>query len=164
MNVDQSLTAAFTGHRNYDGCVDEALRQTITTLFDRGIHTFLSGMAVGFDLAAAEAVLELRLSLPELRLIAVVPFVGQAYCFPVAERVRYDSILAAADQTIVIEEHYTPACYAHRNDFLVDQASVLVAYYDGSTGGTRYTVKRARRLKSEVLNLWIDPQLEIPNL
>ena len=56
---------AFTGHRTYRGETGDALSRTLEELCARGFRTFLSGMAVGFDLAAAEAVLALRERCPE---------------------------------------------------------------------------------------------------
>lgn len=153
MNLHPAATAAFTGHRTYDRCADEALRRTVCELHARGLTTFLSGMAVGFDLAAAEAVLACRASIPALRLVAVVPFRGQPNRFSARDRERFERILAAADERIVLAESYHRGCYAVRNDFLVDHASVVVAWYDGSPGGTRYTVRRAERKGRQIVHL-----------
>ena len=70
MIPDPCTTVAFTGHRTYCGEASAALAAAIRGLHAHGFRTFLCGMAVGFDLAAAEAVLELRDSLPGLRLVA----------------------------------------------------------------------------------------------
>lgn len=64
MIPDPCTTVAFTGHRTYCGEASAALAAAIRGLHAHGFRTFLCGMAVGFDLAAAEAVLELRDSLP----------------------------------------------------------------------------------------------------
>ena len=55
MIADRRTSVAFTGHRTYRGAAADALRRTVGELYARGFRTFLSGMAVGFDLAAAEA-------------------------------------------------------------------------------------------------------------
>lgn len=146
-----AATAAFTGHRTYDGRADEALRRTLGELYVRGFRRFLCGMAVGFDLAAAEVLLSCGFA--DASLIAVVPFAEQPRRFPTAERERYRRVLAAAADTVIICPEYTAGCYALRNDFLVDHASLVVAYCDGTPGGTAYTVRRARRLGREVINL-----------
>ena len=73
---DSFSTVAFTGHRTYCGQADDTLRRAVGAAYARGCRTFLSGMAVGFDLAAAEAVLECRAVCPGLRLVAVIPFKG----------------------------------------------------------------------------------------
>ena len=131
MIPDPCTTVAFTGHRTYCGEASAALAAAIRGLHAHGFRTFLCGMAVGFDLAAAEAVLELRDSLPGLRLVAVVPFGGQEARFSNADRVRYRAAMSSAD----------------------DAVSLLVAWYDGSPGGTRHTVFRALRRGLEFVNL-----------
>ena len=64
MDRSREHTAAFTGHRRYDGECDDALRAVVRELYGRGFRVFWSGMALGFDLAAAEAVFALRGELP----------------------------------------------------------------------------------------------------
>ncbi|MEG1699759.1 MAG: SLOG family protein [Alistipes sp.] len=156
MEINRTTTVAFTGHRSYGGRGGEAtdaLVAVIEGLYARGFRTFLSGMAVGFDLAAAEAVIACRASMPELQLIAVVPFRAQEGRFSSRDRVRFDRILNDADAVEILSEVYYAGCYAVRNDFLVAHASLLVAWYDGSVGGTCYTVQRAQRVGLELINL-----------
>lgn len=145
--------AAFTGHRSYRHEADEALRRTVAALRSEGVCRFLSGMAVGFDLAAAEAVLACRASDPAIRLIAAIPFRGQERRFPPDERRRFERIVAEADETYCLSESYHPACYHVRNDFLVARAATLVTWYDGTAGGTRYTVERARSCGRRLIHL-----------
>ncbi len=162
MTCERSHTAAFTGHRTYRGEAAEALAALLGDLHAEGYRRFLCGMALGFDMAAAEAVLALRAAHPEVRLVCVVPFAGQDRRFPAVEQERYRRILEAADETVVLRDDYRPDCYARRNDRLTDGASAVVAWYDGSSGGTHYTVRRARRLGLRIHNLWQDPQAEFP--
>lgn len=229
MIADPRTSAAFSGHRTYRGDADAALRTTVRELYARGFRTFLCGMAVGFDLAAAEAVLACRGPvpageygadyagvasggpcpgrgggcaagaavssvpvppfvpgpatpsapglfpapgpsaapraavhaganppsgpLPGLTLVAVVPFAGQEGRFSAADRERFRRVLAAADRCVVLSPAYHAGCYAVRNNYLVEHASLLVAWYDGSPGGTHYTVRRALRRGLELVNL-----------
>ena len=97
MIADSGRSVAFTGHRTYDGTAAESLSAAVERLYGRGFRTFLSGMAVGFDLAAAEAVLTLRAAHPDVRLVAVVPFRGPDERFPPADRVRFPPAVPAAD-------------------------------------------------------------------
>lgn len=153
MSADPRTTVAFTGHRSYRGEADDALSHALESLYARGFRTFLSGMAVGFDLAAADAVLSLRRRCPDVRLVAVIPFRGQEQTFSPAEQQHYREVLDTADASVVLAETYHPGCFRARNDWLVDHAAVLVAWYDGSDGGTRYTVRRALSLGREILSL-----------
>ena len=138
MNSLRSHTAAFTGHRSYCGEADPLLAETVRALYGRGYRNFLSGMAEGFDLAAAEVVLSLRKELSDLRLVCVLPYSDHPAHRPSALQSRYQ----------------------RGNDYLVDHASYLVAWYDGSVGGTQYTVRRAHAAHLPVENLWPDPQLK----
>lgn len=160
-----STTVSFTGHRTYAHQADKQLEDTIRLLYDTGARLFLSGMACGFDLAAADAVIRLRKSCPGLRLGCIVPFEGQERRFPPQEQHLYRMIRQLADEELIVCDGYRADCYQRRNDLLVEQASVLVAWYDGSTGGTRYTVRRAARLGRRIVNLCLIPrEMELPGL
>ncbi|MDE6710917.1 MAG: DUF1273 domain-containing protein [Alistipes sp.] len=150
---DTSATVAFTGHRTYRSEADAALRRKIGELHAAGCRTFLSGMAAGFDLAAAEAVIACRSRLPGLRLVAAVPFEGHINRFSCEDQERFRRIMAAADETVVLSECYHRGVYMVRNDYLVSRAARVVAWFDGSPGGTRYTVQQALRSGRQVDNL-----------
>ena len=150
---DLRTSVAFTGHRTYRGEARETLSQCLEMLYERGFRTFLSGMARGFDLAAAEAVLALRCRHADVRLVCVVPFRRQDASFGLHDRERYRHLLEAADETVCLSEKFHPGCFMVRNDWLVSHATLLVAWYDGSAGGTRYTVRRAMRLGREIRHL-----------
>ena len=111
------LVVGFTGHRTYGGQADGALDAHLTALYGRGARTFVSGMAVGFDMAAAEAVLRLRARYADVRLVCAVPFEGQEARFPAADRERYARLLAAADERVTVCPRYAPGCYARRTAY-----------------------------------------------
>ena len=146
VEAERNRSVAFTGHQDYDGSADGILRAAVYRLWSEGFRFFLSGMACGFDLAAAEAVLALRGECAGMELVAVVPFAGQ----PDAD------VLAAADRTVVLADSYSRGCYYRRNDYLVDHAVRVVAWYIRRNSGTGYTVRRARHQGIEVLNLYED--------
>ncbi len=158
MQFDAATTVAFTGHRTYDDSANERLFSAVRSLYDEGFRTFLSGMAAGFDLAAAEAVLALRNELSVVRLVCVVPFKGQQTRFSPDTRVRYERVIACADLVLTLAPHYAPDVYFRRNDFLVANSSVLVACFSGAKGGTAYTVRQAARKPMRIINIWRDPQ------
>ena len=99
--------------------------------------------------------------LHDVRLVAVVPFRGQECRFRSADRTRWERIVAGADAVEFLAEGYHPGCYAVRNRHLVAHASLVVAWYDGSPGGTQYTVREALRGGRELINLHPDVQLSI---
>ena len=139
VEAERNRSVAFTGHQDYDGSADGILRAAVYRLWSEGFRFFLSGMACGFDLAGA-----------------VVPFAGQPDSFSDADKRRYADVLAAADRTVVLADSYSRGCYYRRNDYLVDHAVRVVAWYIRRNSGTGYTVRRARHQGIEVLNLYED--------
>ncbi len=161
----KNITAAFSGYRPEKMRLCRAapevcrepyplIRETVAALYATGYRRFLSGMARGFDLWAARTVLRMRSEgFPELRLTAAVPFRGQQAGYGRAEATLYEEILDAADCVETLSAFYDRDCFRRRNDWMTDRASVLVCYYTGLGGGTRYTVERARRSGLKVINL-----------
>lgn len=158
MKIEPRKTVAFTGHRTYGGECGERLADAIRRFRAQGYDTFLSGMAVGFDLASAETVLALKAEMPGVRLVCVVPFDGHDEGFSAEDRERFARTVREADETIILARHYSPDVYHRRNDFLVDNSSAVIAYCDGSRSGTLYTLKRALKRGSATENLYPDPQ------
>ena len=162
MNSRRNITVAFTGHRTYCGEANSDLRQTILKLCEEGFTRFLCGMAWGFDLAAGEAVAEAKKHCSEIELVAVVPYDGFEGLFHGDDAEQYGRVMAAADEVVVVSEQGGDAAFRRRNDYLVDNASIVVAWFDGvPRGGTAYTVRRARHSRLPVVNLMHNPQLEL---
>ena len=92
-------------------------------------------MAEGCDLYFCEAVLALREDHSDITLEAAVPFAGQAEHWGAAQRQRYEALLARCDTVTVLQEHYSPGCMMKRNRYMVDHADLIIACYDGKSGG-----------------------------
>ena len=150
-------TCAFTGYRpskmpwGYDEtdarCVEFRfrLREALEYLIGQGYTDFLSGGALGFDQMAAEIVLSLREKYPWVRLIMVIPFDGQADKWSREQCERWLSIIEASDRVIHISHAYDKGVFFRRNHYLVENANLLLAAYDGQPGGTAGTVAYAKR-------------------
>ncbi len=150
------LRVSFTGYRPeklpFSGeddplCVQLKERLTAQTkkLIDDGAEEFLTGMALGVDTWAAEAVLSLRETYPRIRLIALIPCSDQASRWRPEQQERYRDIIFQCDQTVTLSAQYTKTCMRDRNRALVDMCDVLVAVYDGKRGGTMQTVNYAKK-------------------
>lgn len=100
-NLEQS--AAFTGHRKVpygkQREVELKLNKTIREHYKKGIRDFLCGMAFGFDMFAAEAVINLKKELPHIRLIAVVPYRGQCERWSAILQSKYRELLNSGRQS-----------------------------------------------------------------
>ena len=118
-------------------------------------YTFYCGLAMGFDIIAAECVLLLRDVYPKAKisLICVVPFLDQAKAFPKDWKKRYDEILEKADRVILISDNYFSGCYRKRNEFLVDKSDFVITWFDGKSGGTKNTLAYAKNSGKKIINL-----------
>lgn len=139
------FVCAVTGHRVLSSDFSkEELRAALRALAAAGVRTFLCGMALGFDLLCAEEVLLLREELP-VRLVACIPCADQAARYPKFARERYERILDRCDERAVLHERYCDGCMFERNRYMVDRADLLLAYFTGRRGGTKYTVGYAEK-------------------
>lgn len=121
------------------------LRETIEMLVLQGYRHMISGGAQGMDIMAAEAVIELKALFPDLTLEIAVPYEGQASKWSIADQERWQRCLDSADMITVIAHQYEKSCYFARNRYMVEQADLLLACFDGKDGGTKMTVDYARR-------------------
>ena len=156
-------TCAFTGHRpkglgypESDGrcaALKEKLRSLIVKLMEEeGVTHFISGMAQGVDMYAAEIVLELKKQYPQITLECAIPYERQAVRWPEALRNRYFSIAERCDQETMLQRQYTLDCLRKRNRYMVDHADIVLAVWNGSPSGTGQTVWYAREAGKPV---WI---------
>ena len=162
---NRELTCCFTGYRpskfpfglnKYDKDYinfENNLYREIFSSYSCGVRTFISGMAMGFDIIAAETVLSLKKAKKNVRLVCAIPFRNQAKDFPSDWQQRYTDILNVADEVIYICEEYNRGCYFKRNKYMVDNSDVVITWFDGRTGGTANTIEYALRLGRRVINI-----------
>ena len=142
--MNKKKTCAFTGHRELENDIDlPYLKECVQGIIDRGYETFLCGMAWGFDLLAAQAVLELKEDNPQIKLIACVPCPGQEKNFPEEEKIKYKEIIEKCDEVRVISKNFYKGCMYARDRYMVDNSALLLAYDRRHEGGTYYTVTYA---------------------
>lgn len=159
MSGNKQVCVTFTGHRFVPLYKREELRKRIKTavldMYNRGCRHFYCGMAMGFDMMAAEVVVELKQTHHDLELIGVIPFIGQNSRFPVKDKQRYNCLLTKVDKKKILYSSYFKGCLLRRNDYMLEHSSIVIAYYDGKPkGGTYYTCKRAFERNMYVMNLF----------
>ena len=110
-------------------------------------------MAQGCDFYFCESILRLRAARPEITLEAAIPCPTQAAAWPLVQRQRYARLVAACDFETMVSTQYSPSCMHRRDRYMVDHASLLIAAFDGTPGGTRYTVEYAMRRGVSVVDL-----------
>ena len=159
---------AFTGHRPQrlpfgsdeadERCTQlkQVLREQIIRLIEEsGVSYFITGMAMGVDMYAAEIVLDLKAKYPEIQLECAIPYEEQAMRWTNALQERYYDIASKCDKKTMLQTHYSVGCFQRRNRYMVNQADIVLAVWNGQASGTGSTVKYALSKGIEVIR--IDP-------
>ena len=159
------ISCAFTGHRpaklpwgyleTDPRCIllKRHIANAAEAAYQEGYRHFLCGMAQGCDLYFCESIMALREAHPEITLEAAIPCPTQANAWPPDQRARYARLVASCDYETVVSAQYTTSCMHRRDRYMVDHVSLLIAAFDGSTGGTRYTVEYALRRGVSIVDL-----------
>lgn len=165
MRPDKKKTVSFTGYRLsqlYKTKDDPKLLQSIShkldeiieELVENGYTVFLSGLTEGFGLMAAEAVLNFRDKGNDIELWSVSPYIGQEAGYSAADKRRHAEIIKKSDINIATSYEYHKHAYHDHTDYLVDNASQIVCYYDGQNGTVKHTVTQAIKAECPLINIF----------
>jgi uncharacterized phage-like protein YoqJ len=149
-NIKKSC--AFAGHRVfYDAPDENLLKKCVINLVNQGVDTFYSGMAMGFDLFAANVVIDVKKDYPNVKLVACIPCLGQERYYSATDKQLYEKVLVNCDDVVVLSEHYYNGCMFVRDRYMVDNSEYLIVYMRQKVGGTIYTLNYARSTHKCVL-------------
>ena len=153
----KSITCCFSGHRkipkdNYP-FIQSNLRTAVVNNIEKGYRFFETGGALGFDTIAAQIVLELKETYPQIRLILVLPCVTQTKSWLKDDIDEYNRIKELADEVVYTSKEYSKGCMHKRNRYLVDHSTLCICYLTENKGGTAYTVKYAESKGVSVINI-----------
>jgi uncharacterized phage-like protein YoqJ len=150
------MIIAGTGHRpDKLGGYDPHTTRKVLTFAEAALRhyqpsTVITGMAQGWDMALAQASINLNIPFH-----AYVPFIGQEQVWPSATRLYYKALLQHAQHVIVCSPGgYTKQAMQVRNQRMIDQCELLLALWNGSSGGTGNAIAYATFLNKPYVNLW----------
>jgi len=154
------MRIAVTGHRpdklgrEYDmiGPYSNHIRTELQTVIDSFSHNnleLLTGMALGVDMIWAQ--LAIHNNIP---FIAYIPFKGQELKWPEKSQKLYHQLLSKAEKIIICSPgSYSAQKMQIRNIKMVDDSNLLVAVFDGTTGGTYNCVQYAESISKSILRI-----------
>lgn len=159
-------TACFTGHRpqsitylwDEDSVQSLNLRKRIRSAVIYLIETydvrhFISGMAIGVDMIAAEVILEVKNQYSDITLECAIPCEVQPLKWSDKYKSRYYRILELADTKTVMQTSYTADCMHKRNCYMVDKSDFVIAVWNGSPSGTGKTVLYAKERNKRIIKI-----------
>lgn len=152
--INSARACSVTGHRIMEKDIENIpLKETFIKLIkDGGYDTFLIGMALGFDTLCFQVLEKIREE-ENIKLIACVPCKSQAERFTSVQKKEYQRMINSADESVLISEEYTSDCMRKRNEYLVDNSSVIISYLRRNFGGTLQTVNYARKKGIKIISL-----------
>lgn len=175
INLNRALS--FSGHREdkfafsfeNDNPNDGAYLKFMTRLEfyiikayeEYGVESFYTGGATGFDLVAAEMVINLKhktseyngvFSKTNIKHILVVPCLWQSNRYSEFWKRKYRFVMNNSDENIYLNNRNNH--YLKRNDYLIENADYILCYCSENKGGTAYTIKRALKKGIPVFNIY----------
>lgn len=126
-----------------------------------GIHKpklVISGMALGWDQALAQAAIDLQIPFA-----AYIPCIGQECKWPYKTQKFYqEQLKKACEINYITKTTYAenPYCMQQRNIAMVDASNFCLALWDGSPGGTGNCMEVVMERKMKVKNVWKEWLLE----
>lgn len=137
------MLVTFCGHKDvfYKEQVNEKLAAVVAALIEEGATEFYLGGYGDFDYMAAKIVRELKKDRPDIQSTLVIPYMDRDY-----NKELYDG-------SIYPPLENTPLRFAisKRNEWMVDQADVVVAYITHDWGGASKTLEYAQRKKKRII-------------
>ena len=132
----------------------EKLYSAIEDAYAEGYRSFMSGMAEGFDIFAAEAVLRLKETRPDVSLVCVFPCPASRDCRNLRSKERLERIVSRASLIIYVENSYVTGCEHLRNIYMADNSCRIIGWYNGLSGGTAHCWNYALSAGLEMINLF----------
>ncbi len=150
-DYDINTTCSFTGHRilKKDFSIED-VSIVIDEVIKKGYKSFLVGMARGFDLKCVKVLVEKK-EKHDIEIIACMPCKDQNKYFKEKENQEFYEMLDFTDKQVYIQENYDKECMFLRNKYMVDNSSLLIAYYHYQRGGTHSTVTYAIKQDKEII-------------
>ena len=166
------MKIAVTGHRpnkldGYKGIKAEQTKIKVKSWLCEQLNHYkpeevISGMALGVDQWFAEVAVELGVPF-----IAAVPFANPTIKWPQFSQEYYQRLLSKASKIIHVDELAFPRYlvrgamprYYHylkmqlRDEWMVDNCDILLAVWNGTSGGTANTVQYAKRIDKETIRM-----------
>lgn len=157
----KEIDCCFTGHRpnklkGYDAENNKELlwrlhAEIVNHIENKGVTTFINGVALGIDMWSAKIVLKLKEKYPYIRLVSAVPCQNHSCKWNSKDRELWQEIIDESDVVVYVsDEPYAPYLMMKRNKYMVDRSQYVIAVWDGTKGGTGNCVKYAEKINREI--------------
>lgn len=120
------------------------MENKINGLHAMGYRCFMAGIVNDSDLLVAETVLKIRNHYPDILLAVVIPFAGYGDGFSNGNKERFENILRQCDAVVTIAKEYKSGCFQLCNNYLRENSSLGISYFDDRAGAKTSTADLRR--------------------
>ena len=145
------MTITFCGHSNFlfDNTVKEKLRELLLQeIRKNSACKFYLGGYGDFDSLCLNILKEMKADFPTIELLFITPYLDDNYSKLETAKLYYDGIIYPP-----LENVPRRFCISKRNEWMVDEADLVIAFVKYSWGGAAKTLEYTKRKKVEFFNL-----------
>ena len=139
------MIVTFCGHKDIfdnDGTIRSWLTRVVENLILQGADLFYLGGYGGFDRLAASVVWGMKRKYPGIQSVLVLPYLDKKVDAEKYDRTTYPPLETVPRRFAILK----------RNEWMVSEADVLVAYVLYDWGGASKTLEYAKRKKKEIIS------------
>lgn len=152
LSFTKTNSCAFSGNRKLlEDFSVEILEREIVRAIKNGVKKFYVGMAEGFDLFCGELVIKNKKE--GIQLVACIPHPLQNIGYKKENEKRYQYILENADEKVVICDNPSKWSYLKRNEYMEQNAEMLICYNRKKRGGTKHTISLFEKNNKKIIYL-----------
>ena len=145
------MTITFCGHSNFsfDNTVKEKLRELLLQEIRKNpACKFYLGGYGDFDSLCLNILKEIKADFPAIELLFITPYLNDNYSKLETAKLYYDGIIYPP-----LENVPRRFCILKRNEWMVDEADLVIAFVKYSWGGAAKTLEYVKRKKVKFFNL-----------
>ncbi len=132
----------------------QQLQETIEhQITENHVNRFLCGLSLGIPMYAAEIILGLKASHPEIALECFLPFEEQAEKWPEGFRDRYFNAAEHCDREVMVQTRYTSDCEQICDRRMIADADEVIAVYDSLDEITQAALQYASQEGKSVIHI-----------
>ena len=149
--MEVTMTITFCGHSNFsfDNTVKEKLRELLLQEIRKNpACKFYLGGYGDFDSLCLNILKEIKADFPNIELLFITPYLDDNYSKLETAKLYYDGIIYPPLENVPLR-----FCILKRNEWMVNEADLVIAFVKYSWGGAAKTLEYAKRKKVGFFNL-----------
>ena len=149
--MEVAMTITFCGHSNFsfDNTVKEKLKELLLQEIRKNpACKFYWGGYGDFDSLCLNILKEIKADFPAIELLFITPYLNDNYSKLETAKLYYDGIIYPP-----LENVPRRFCISKRNEWMVNEADLVIAFVKYSWGGAAKTLEYVKRKKVKFFNL-----------